>query len=232
MTETVQHPRARFKAQTRAEIKDAALAQLAAGGVASIALQRIAKGLGLSGPALYRYFDSKDALLTELMRDAYTEFATAIEAAAVPAATPRARLRALAVAYRGWAVTHPHRYLLIQGAPLPGYDAPAESLARLRAVLAHFLDVFETATPAVSLDALISQAEDWLRAGGPMADWVAAHCATPRLGVAPAGVLLTWSIMHGVVSLETAGQYTGLGLTGEMLLDTQITVLADTFGLR
>ncbi|WP_220270026.1 TetR/AcrR family transcriptional regulator [Marinitenerispora sediminis] len=62
-------PRSRYREQTRAEIKAIALRQLAEGGIAAVALTRIAKELGLSGPALYRYFANRDDLLTALIRD-------------------------------------------------------------------------------------------------------------------------------------------------------------------
>ncbi|MFD7945124.1 TetR family transcriptional regulator, partial [Streptomyces sp. NPDC059744] len=55
MVQAQQGPRARYREQTRSEIKEAALRQLAEGGVAALALTRIAKDMGLSGPALYRY---------------------------------------------------------------------------------------------------------------------------------------------------------------------------------
>src|SRR3954463_3621216 len=79
---SAQSPRARYREQNRAEIKQIALRQLAEGGTAAVALTRIAKEVGPSGPALYRYFDSRDALLTDLIRDAYADLAAAVSAAA------------------------------------------------------------------------------------------------------------------------------------------------------
>ncbi|AGZ38812.1 TetR family transcriptional regulator [Actinoplanes friuliensis DSM 7358] len=105
----------------RQEVKDAALRQLAEGGPQALSINAIAKELGVSGPALYRYFAGRDALLTELILDAYTDLTTAISAAS-------RRLPELAAAYRTWAAVHPHRYRLLFGAPLPGYDAHDERL--------------------------------------------------------------------------------------------------------
>ncbi|MEU2632441.1 helix-turn-helix domain-containing protein, partial [Kitasatospora sp. NPDC007106] len=85
-------PRARYREQTRAEIKDAALRQLAEGGTAALALVKIAKELGMSGPALYRYFASRDDLLGALISDAYEDAAAAVAAAEDPRGGPRARL--------------------------------------------------------------------------------------------------------------------------------------------
>lgn len=63
-------PRARYRAQIREEIKQQALRQLAESGPAGISVNAIGKELGVSGPALYRYFSSRDDLLTELVIDA------------------------------------------------------------------------------------------------------------------------------------------------------------------
>jgi len=65
----------------REEIKDAALRQLAASGPAGVSVNAIGRELGVSGPALYRYFPSRDALLTELVIDAYEDLAAALREA-------------------------------------------------------------------------------------------------------------------------------------------------------
>ena len=107
--------RDRFRAQMRQEVKDAALRQLAEGGAGALSINAIAKELGVSGPALYRYFAGRDALLTELILDAYADLTAAL-------ATAR-RLPDLAATYRSWATAHPHRYRLLFGAPVPGLRA-------------------------------------------------------------------------------------------------------------
>jgi AcrR family transcriptional regulator len=96
----------------RAAVKRVALSQLEAGGPQAVALNAIARELGVSGPALYRYFRNRDALLTELVLDAYNDLADALRGA-----------QSLAHAYRAWALAQPHRYRLLFAAPLPGYDA-------------------------------------------------------------------------------------------------------------
>ena len=96
----------------RAAVKRVALTQLEAGGPSAVALNAIARELGVSGPALYRYFRNRDALLTELVLDAYNDLADALGGA-----------QSLAHAYRAWALAQPHRYRLLFAAPLPGYDA-------------------------------------------------------------------------------------------------------------
>lgn len=241
MAEAQQGPRARYREQTRAEIKEAALRQLADGGVAALALTRIAKDMGLSGPALYRYFAGRDDLLNALIRDAYDDAAAAIGAAsersAAGAESPRVRLRSLAVAYRAWAVGEPHRYLLIQGSPVPGYVAPADTLERARAVLGPFLPVFAGGTPGAGTAPVVAQMAAWLESDAAAGAWVARYTAeagddTGAAARALAGALLAWAQLHGSVGLETAGQFAGMGHDGDTLLTAQTAMLADAFGLE
>ncbi|MFF4505204.1 TetR/AcrR family transcriptional regulator [Streptomyces sp. NPDC001401] len=234
MAGTAQSPRARYREQTRAEIKEIALRQLAEGGTAAVALTRIAKEVGLSGPALYRYFDSRDALLTDLIRDAYADLAAAVSQAAdslPPGASPRARLRALAGSCRGWAIAQPHRYLLIEGTPVPGYAAPPDTLDSARAVLGPFLPVFEGAAPSAAVRPVVEQMTAWAEADAAVAQWARPRAAGGSEGVALAGAVLAWAHMHGSIGLEVSGQFNGMGHDGDTLLTAQIDSLADAFSL-
>ncbi|MFF8785014.1 TetR/AcrR family transcriptional regulator [Streptomyces sp. NPDC015125] len=236
MAAEARSPRARYREQNRAEIKAAALQQLAEGGVQAVALTRIAKDMGLSGPALYRYFAGRDDLLGELIRDAYDEVARTIEGVdAEPADGGRATLHALADAYRSWAVAQPHRYQLIQGTPVPGYAAPPDTLLRARAVLGPFLKVFAAGVAGAALRPVVDEMDAWVRRDDGVADWLARHTGLAphdeAAGTALAGTVLTWSQLHGTVSLEVSGQYTGMGHRAQTLLATQIDALADSFQL-
>ncbi|WP_327706640.1 TetR/AcrR family transcriptional regulator [Streptomyces decoyicus] len=236
MAAEARSPRARYREQNRAEIKAAALQQLAEGGVQAVALTRIAKEMGLSGPALYRYFAGRDDLLGELIRDAYDEAAQAVER--VDGASPdgpRATLHALADAYRGWAVAQPHRYLLIQGTPVPGYAAPPDTLLRARAVLGPFLKVFAEGDATAALRPVVDEMDAWVRRDADVAGWLAQHTGPAphdeAAGTALAGTVLTWSQLHGTVSLEVSGQYAGMGHRAQTLLTAQLDILADSFQL-
>src|ERR1035441_9220625 len=103
--------RERCRAQVRGEVKQAALRQLAESGPAGLSVSAIGKQLGVSGPALYRYFASRDELLTELVIDAYDDLADALRAAASQPAglEPRPRPEALARAHRPRAERRPGR---------------------------------------------------------------------------------------------------------------------------
>src|SRR3954451_20298327 len=83
--------RERVREQTLREIEQHALAQVAEGGVAALSLNAIAKAMGMSGPAIYRYFGSRDELLAALITDGYRELGESVTAAGAAAARrPRA----------------------------------------------------------------------------------------------------------------------------------------------
>ena len=81
--------------------------------------------MGMTPPALYRYFDDRDELLTALITDAYDSLGAAVAEAVRPLdeADLSARWFAASQAYRAWASAEPQRFALILGMPVPGYGA-------------------------------------------------------------------------------------------------------------
>ncbi len=71
----------RRRDQTRAEILDTARDAVLQSGLANFTLASVADELALTKPALYYYFDSKEALLFELLLREWLEMATEVEAA-------------------------------------------------------------------------------------------------------------------------------------------------------
>ena len=122
--------RARVRAELTAEIKAAATRQLVTDGAAGLSLRAIARELGMASSAIYRYFASRDELLTALIIDAYNELGELVEAAndRCEPADIGARFRTIAGTIRAWAVAHPHSYALIYGSPVPGYAAPEDTI--------------------------------------------------------------------------------------------------------
>ena len=212
--------RERYRAQVRAEVKETALHQLAESGPAGLSIAAIGKQLGVSGPALYRYFASRDELLTELVIDAYDDLADALRAATGDAASqqPRARLEALARGYRSWALAQPHRYRLLFGPPLPGYDAHAHRLvAASEASMDLLLGVLRrlrNRAPAPPAEPLTSQ----------LAAWAQTHAFDIDPAVALRAILI-WSRLHGLVSLEIAGNFTSMGIDSGQLFEAQLPAL-------
>ena len=123
--------RARVRAEMIYEIKEAARRQLATEG-ANLSLRAIARELGVVSSALYRYFASRDELLTALIIDAYDAIGEAGERADAAVANRDdliGRWLAVTHAWRDWALAHPAEYALIHGSPVPGYAAPVDTVA-------------------------------------------------------------------------------------------------------
>src|SRR5580704_8392673 len=73
--------RERARAELSREIKEEARRQLAASGADGLSLRAVAKELGMVSSALYRYYPSRDDLLTMLIIDAYDALGAAAEGA-------------------------------------------------------------------------------------------------------------------------------------------------------
>jgi AcrR family transcriptional regulator len=206
------------------EIKDLALRQLAEGGAQALSVSAIAKELGVSGPALYRYFAGRDALLADLIVDAYTDLADALVRA-------EPGLPALAAAYRTWALAQPHRYRLLFGAPLPGYDAHDERLVKasqpaMDVLLARLNPGSWSSAPSGGPGAGSSTApEPDRRLAGQLSAWAERNGG----GTDPATALraiTAWSRLHGMVSLEIEGNFASMGLDPDLLFDVEVAALS------
>jgi len=118
------------RAELTAEIKTVARAHLAEHGADGLSLRAVARDMGMVSSALYRYYPSRDDLLTALIVDAYDAVGGAAEAAEVDVRRVdlMGRWLALCAATRTWAVEHPHEWALIFGTPVPGYRAPTHTI--------------------------------------------------------------------------------------------------------
>ncbi|MBA2807718.1 TetR/AcrR family transcriptional regulator [Streptomyces sp. KM273126] len=216
-------PRERYRAQVRAEIKERAWEQIATAGASALSLNAIAKQMGMSGPALYRYFAGRDELITELIRDAYRSLADTFRA--VSASAPGAGLAELARALRGWALEDPQRYFLIYGTPVPGYHAPDDITAIAGENMAMLLDAAaapapespatstETSTATSATTALDTDLEGLGR------QWADGHPA-PAAHLHRA--LAFWTRLHGILSLELAGHFNGMGFDPGLLYAAEL----------
>jgi AcrR family transcriptional regulator len=206
--------RQQYREQTREEAKRIALEQLAEHGTAGVSVNAIGKRMGVTGPALYRYFANRDALLTELISDGYHDLADTVDAAVAGVRT--GRLRVGAAAMRDWALATPHRYLLLFGTPIPGYEAPEHTLAAASRIMVALLSAAGEDHGRPRRSSLHKQVAAWgerMGYGG----------RTPRQlhwG------LTVWSRLHGILSLEVAGQLTLTGVDPELLFKAEVDALA------
>jgi hypothetical protein len=134
---------------------------------------------------------------------------------------------AIGVAYREWALTHPQRYQLIFGTPIPGYEAPLmevlPSAARSLTALVSVVDGLRAAGklnvesfPEVQDEHKVSF-EMWKTYGG--------NFDILSMSVA----VLIWARVHGIVSLEIAGNLPPFGPNGDALYMYEMASLGKQF---
>ncbi len=200
ITEKPSTPRQRARVAAVAEIKAIARRQLATGGAAGLSLREIAAEMGLVSSAVYRYVDSRDALLTTLIADAYDGLGLASESAdaALPREDHAGRWRALASSLRDWARERPTDYTLVFGPPVPGYEAPPETYAPAQRWIEIMIDVLDRAGSTEP-----DPADPGLRA--QLATVRDRRSPSSPLGGIAAG-LAAWAQLHGLVALEIHGQ--------------------------
>jgi AcrR family transcriptional regulator len=211
----------------RARVKDTARQLLANQGAASLSLREVAREMNQTSSALYRYFANRDELLTALILDAYNELGASVERAEarVPRWDRRARWVATCGAVRRWAKRHPHEYALIFGSPVPGYTAPAMTVAaatRTTIVMAGIVaEQYRDAPPSPSKPRVERALE-----------WETVQVVLPL--VPPdivARAIIAWTQVFGAVSFELFGHYVGSVRNATLMFDLMVDEMANLVGI-
>lgn len=223
-------PRQRARVATLVEIKRLARAQLERAGSAGLSLREVARELGVVSSAIYRYYPSRDDLLTELIVDAYDALGEVAEAAAAAGrgASFEERWLLIARAVRQWARANPAEYALIYGSPVPGYQAPPERTVgpatRVPAVLVELLgDLQRSRTTAGTVAGLSEGLRADLRRIGAVIDgeldeeWALAGLAA-------------WSSLFGTISFELFGHFHNVITDLDHYFEVQMRRVAAPFG--
>jgi len=181
---------------------------LAEKGAPTLSLREVAREMNLVSSALYRYFATRDDLLTALIVDAYNDLGDVAERAQRRSDTKdsRQQLHAVASAIRTWAKRNPNEYALLYGSPVPGYEAPQYT-------------VTSAARVALVLGSIVVEA--WHMAPTARANFAATSLRgvleTRSLDESMPGVpdqvrvlaLMMWSQIFGCISFELFGHYKG-----------------------
>jgi AcrR family transcriptional regulator len=228
--------RQRARAELTREIKDEARRQVAAHGAQGLSLRAVARELGMVSSALYRYFPSRDDLLTALIIDAYDALGEAAEAASAPPADLGGRWRAVCAAIRDWALAHPHEYALIYGSPVPGYQAPQATIAsavRVARVLGGILAEVRTAAGGAQARSPRSQSQSL-----PLPPALAEQTALVAEAISPgtpadviARGLIAWTQLFGLISFEVFGQFVGALEPADAFFGYAVEQMAGFIGL-
>src|SRR3954447_20033614 len=195
--------RERVRAELTEEITRIARRQLATEGAAGLSLRAIAREMGMASSAIYRYFASRDELLTALIIDGYNAVGEAVERAdaSCPPDDHRQRWLAVCRAVREWAVAHPHEYALLYGSPVPGYQAPEDTIGPALRDTVVYVRILSDAHQAGTL-----------KYSGPVEKALAEARSRARAAIqtdVPDEVLIrgltAWAALFGTVSFEIFG---------------------------
>lgn len=170
--------------------------QLAEVGPVALSMRAITRELGMVSSAVYRYYPSKEALITALIEESYADLAARLES--IHGSSPAETWLRRANEMRAWALEFPHDFQLIYGTPIPDYSAPPETIPLAERIARCFLDL-APATPASPVEAaLAAQLES---VGGDRA----------------APVFAGLSQMIGALTLELGGHFTGTADPADLL---------------
>ena len=190
--------------QTRA-ILDRARAQLAEVGPAALSVRQIARDVGMVSSAVYRYFPSRDELLTALIVEAYDELGEAVEQADAGVrrrADLGRRFLAVCHAIHDWARANPHQYALLYGSPVPGYVAPDTTVTSAGRISGAFLRLAQESESAGDVPAVTLPVSPKERKA---LDGVRPALDTPVSDDRTVRWLMAWSTVFGHTSLELFG---------------------------
>jgi len=227
-TAVVASARQRVRVAVTADIVAEARRQLAAQGAAALSLRAVARQLGMASSAVYRYFPSRDDLLTALIVEAYDALGEAAEKAAAGGGTSR-RFRNVCRAIRNWALEHPHEYALLYGSPVPGYEAPGLTVGPASRVIrvlagmvvdAHRGGELQVATHSALPRAMAAQAR-------PIAQTAMPGVPLPIV----ARALAVWALLFGQISFEVFGRLDDVVQDADVLFDYTVTTMAELIGL-
>ncbi|MBT2501269.1 TetR/AcrR family transcriptional regulator [Curtobacterium sp. ISL-83] len=250
MAEKAPTARERARASVHASILAAARERLTVEGPAQLSLRAVARDVGMVSSAVYRYFPSRDDLLTALLVLDYDELGSAVETAEArhDRRAVGARWVAACRAIRAWALGHPGDFALLYGSPVPGYVAPQETIVpavrTTRVLVRVVVDAWAAradghghgrghdpdggrgarSAPATAPGAVataVADAARWARNEGFGDD-------LPDEVVLR--TVMAWTTVFGVLSFELFGHAVGSVSDGDAYFDEVVARLADDLG--
>jgi AcrR family transcriptional regulator len=232
--------RERVRAATVEEIKTTARSLLVDEGPESVTLRAIAREMGMTAPALYRYFDSHDALLRAVVADIYDELADALEKVRdrLPEDDPGGRLLAMSREFREWGVRHQREFGLVFATPISGgLDVPSpldKAGSRFGAAFIEaFFQLFKARPFPVPADdqlsfALRDQLEDYRNV---LCDQIGDKVRHIPLGAFDA-FLRCWVQLYGFVALEVFEHLTFALVDAEPAFESNLAYMAAQLGVE
>lgn len=225
--------RSRVRAELIDEIKEEARRQLAIEGAAALSLRAVARAMGMVSSAVYRYFPSRDELLTALIVDAYNAMGERVEEAesAVRRADYRGRWMAVCHAVRDWARASPHEYGLVFGTPVPTYAAPADTISPAMRVTAVLVQIVADGVRAGVFGSEREQIPRGVRADlAPIRAFFSEHGAIVDDELIVRSIM-AWTHIYGAISFELFGHRVGTVSEHDGFFDHEMRRMATFMGL-
>lgn len=204
--------------QVTAAIRAAARRQIAEVGGGALSMRAIAREVGLVSSAVYRYFPTRESLLTAMIVESHGNLASALPATEGLAGAEA--WRTLGRGLRAWARSVPHEFQLIYGTPIPGYVAPPETVPAAAAVAEPFLRLAPRSAPDAFGDPVLADQFGALGTTFPDAD-----------GAGLAAVLAELAALIGFISLELSGHFVGTADPADALYEALLSRQVATLGL-
>jgi AcrR family transcriptional regulator len=226
--------RERTRRELVARITETARHHLGEVGPAQLSMRAIARDLGLASSALYRYFPSRDALLTALITEAYDALGEAAEQAARPSkGGPREageRWARICRACRTWALAHPHEFALLYGSPVPGYAAPQTTIGPATRVTRLMAEVLRDALAAGELTAPQQQVPGLPLVTEETREVAALEVAAPHEDLIERSLVM-WVVLMGALTFELFGHLEQVVTDRAAWFDAAMAVAAEGVGL-
>lgn len=236
----------RERAATDRDIRQTARALLVGDGPEAVTLRAIARELGITAPALYRYYGSRDDLLEHLRADVVRDLGEALERDVAGSADNEgggpARLFAICRGFRRWALTHTNEFTLVFAS---GAAGAASSTAKLQQLSEPFGRLFLLAAGDVLLsddvalpsdDGMPTELRNDLAGYRDVLLAVLAEAGTEvpadRLTVGTTYLMMQfWARLYGHVTLEVFGNYPIPIAHPDTLFEALLSDLAREIGL-
>ncbi|MEU4408897.1 TetR/AcrR family transcriptional regulator [Streptosporangium sp. NPDC023963] len=227
--------RDRLRRATVAEIHSAARTLLITHGAAAVTINAVAREMGMSGPALYHYYSSRDELVGAVTADFFRELTATLQAArdAHASSSPARRLLATSRAMRNWAITHPAEFGWVFASPIPASQERRPGSPRYLAgrdfeevFLEQVVDLWETAPfpvprPEDLAPSLRAQARDYAAEIGGRLPPEAVHV-----------FLSCWIRLYGLLCMEVLKQLDFVYSDLEPVFEECLRDICPTLGLE
>jgi AcrR family transcriptional regulator len=236
----------RSRAETDRQIRTVARDLLVTRGRAAVTLRAIAREMGITAPALYRYYDSFEDLIRQVCADICTDLAAELDEqlAAIPEQDTPGRVFAVCRGFRHWAVRHPREFALVFASP-GGPDEPGGPGCVSEQSADPFGQIFLSVAGQVLVTRDLMVPPDENVPAGLLADLAgfrrgllgrfdATGLHIPEdvfsIGVVYA-MLRFWVRLYGQVALEVFGRFPFPVSDPEPLFESMLSELAAEFGL-